>query len=125
MHSHPVFTGGINIAMKIPKSKYEATVIFYREVLKLNVEEASADVPTISRSSKVQFGANTLWLDCVDNYSRSEIWLELRTGDVPSAIDYLGQKGTHTCDELEQIPSNMHWITDPAGTVLLLCPEKE
>ena len=37
MHSHPVFTGGINIAMKIPKSRYEATVNFYRDVLKLQV----------------------------------------------------------------------------------------
>ena len=31
------FEGGVNIAPKIPKSKYEVTVRFYREVLKLEV----------------------------------------------------------------------------------------
>lgn len=125
MHSHPVFTGGINIAMKIPKSRYEATVNFYRDILKLPVQEQTPDVPTINRSHRVQFGPITLWLDCLDNYSKSDLWLELRTTDVEAATTYLQQQGTGTCDELEQIPSTMHWITDPAGTVLLLCPQTE
>lgn len=25
--------------------------------------------------------------------------------------------GVETCDELEELPENMHWIQDPAGTV--------
>jgi len=33
------FEGGINIALKIPKSKYDQTVTFYRDILKLEVEE--------------------------------------------------------------------------------------
>ncbi|CEJ71623.1 hypothetical protein BN1195_03973 [Chryseobacterium oranimense G311] len=33
------FEAGINIAIKIPKNKYEKTVSFYRDILKLEVEE--------------------------------------------------------------------------------------
>lgn len=33
------FQGGVNIAIKIPKSKYEKTVAFYRDILKLEVTE--------------------------------------------------------------------------------------
>lgn len=33
------FEAGINIAIKVPKSKYEKTVAFYRDILKLEVEE--------------------------------------------------------------------------------------
>lgn len=68
----------------------------------------------------MQFGPNTLWLDCVDNYTHSETWLELKTNNIDDATAYLKLNGTHTCDELEQIPENMHWITDPAGTVFIL-----
>ena len=123
--NNPKFTGGINIAMKIPKAKYEATLAFYRDVLKFNVVEEKIDLPTVSRTAKLQLGPNTLWLDCVDNYSKSELWLELRTADVEKAKNYLEEKGITTCDELEQIPGDMHWITDPAGTVLLLCSRSE
>jgi len=54
------------------------------------------------------------------NYTHSETWLELNTEDVDNATDYLKSKGVETCDELEQIPKNMHWITDPAGTVFIV-----
>ena len=33
------FEAGINIAIKIPKSKYERTVASYRDILKLEVDE--------------------------------------------------------------------------------------
>ena len=114
------FEGGINIAVKIPKSKYEKTVAFYRDVLKLSVVEKPIVNPTVSRTHEVQFGPNTLWLDCVDNYTHSETWLELKTNNIDDATAYLKLNGTNTCDELEQIPENMHWITDPAGTVFIL-----
>lgn len=114
------FTGGPNIAIKIPRSKYADTVKFYRDVLRLEVEEQPIDSPTVSRTHKVRFGANILWLDCVDNYTHSETWLELRTPDVPPAVEYLRTRGVHTVDELERIPKEMHWLMDPAGTVLLL-----
>ena len=117
---NPKFEAGINIAIKIPKSKYEKTVVFYRDVLKLDVEEKSIDNPTVSRTHEVKFGNNVIWLDCVDNYTHSETWLQLTVPDVEDATKYLKLNGVETCDELEELPSNMHWITDPSGTVFNL-----
>lgn len=114
------FSGGINIAIKIPKSKYNETVKFYRDILKLEVVEKPINNPTVSRTCQVKFGDNILWLDCVDNYTHSETWLELNTPDVAAAASYLKQNGTDTCDELEKLPGGMHWIKDPAGTVFIL-----
>jgi predicted enzyme related to lactoylglutathione lyase len=114
------FEGGVNIAIKIPKRKYEETVAFYRDVLKLEVEEQAIDNPTVSQTHQVKFGNNVVWLDCVDNYAHPQVWLELKTNAIDEATAYLKRNGTETCDELEQIPENMHWITDPAGTVLIL-----
>jgi predicted enzyme related to lactoylglutathione lyase len=114
------FEGGINIAVKIPKSKYDNTVAFYRDILKLEVEEKPIDNPTVSRTHQVKFGNNIMWLDCVDNYTHSETWLELNVPEVDIATKYLNSRGVETCDELEQLPANMHWITDPAGTVFIV-----
>lgn len=118
------FNGGRNIAIKIPKNKYEETVAFYCDVLKLEVEEKPIDIPTVSKTHRVTFGNNTLWLDCVDNYTHSETWLELKTTDVDKATGYLKSKGIEPCDELEEIPDSMHWIMDPAGTVFILNKEE-
>lgn len=117
------FEGGRNIAIKIPKSKYTQTVFFYKDILKLEVEEKQIKNPTISRTHQVKFGQNTLWLDCVDNYTHSETWLELMTPDVSAATDYLSRNEIETCDELEQIPADHHWIMDPAGTVFIVGKE--
>ncbi|HYG37230.1 MAG TPA: hypothetical protein VD908_01365 [Cytophagales bacterium] len=114
------FEGGLNIAIKIPKSKYEQTVAFYRDILKLEVTEKPIENPTVSRTHEVKFGNNIVWLDCVDNYTHSETWLELKTPNVEEATRYLKTNGVDTCDELEKIPEDMHWITDPAGTVFIL-----
>lgn len=114
------FEAGINIAIKIPKSKYDKTLAFYRDILKLDVEEKPIENPTISRTAAVKFGSNIVWLDCVDNYTHSETWLQLTVPDVEAATNYLESKGVETCDELEELPKNMHWIQDPAGTVFNL-----
>ena len=114
------FEAGINIAIKIPKSKYEQTIAFYRDILKLEVEEKPIDNPTVSKTHEVKFGTNILWLDCVDNYTHSENWLQLKVPDVEVATTYLRLNGVETCDELEKLPENMHWIQDPAGTVFNL-----
>lgn len=116
----PTFEAGINIAIKIPKSKYEKTVAFYRDILKLKVVEKAIDNPTISRTNQVSFGNNVLWLDCVDNFTHSETWLQLTVPDVAEATNYLLDKGVEACDELEELSENMHWIQDPAGTVFNL-----
>lgn len=118
------FEAGINIAIKIPKNKYEKTVSFYRDILKLEVEEKPIKNPTVSRTHEVKFGHNILWLDCVDNYTHSETWLQLTVPDVETATQYLQLNGVETCDEIEEIPENMHWITDPAGTVFNLQQKK-
>lgn len=114
------FEAGINIAIKIPKSKYERTVAFYRDILKLEIEERPIINPTVSRTHKVKFGCNIIWLDCVDNYTGSETWLQLTVPNVEEATDYLQSNGVGTCDEIEELPKNMHWIQDPAGTVFNL-----
>jgi predicted enzyme related to lactoylglutathione lyase len=114
------FQAGINIAIKIPKSKYDKTVSFYKDILKLQVEEKPIDNPTISRTHEVKFGNNVIWLDCVDNYTHSETWLQLTVPNVDEATNYLLSKGVETCDEIEELPQNMHWIQDPAGTVFNL-----
>ncbi len=114
------FEAGINIAIKIPKSKYEQTVAFYRDVLKLDTQEKPIDTATVSRTHEVKFGNNIIWLDCVDNYAHSEIWLQLTAPNVEEATAYLQSEGVTTCDELEELPENMHWIMDPAGTVFNL-----
>lgn len=111
------FEAGINIALKIPKSKYDKTVAFYKDILKLEVEEKPITHPTVSRTCAVKFGSNVLWLDCVDNYTHSETWLQLMVPDIEAATNYLQTQGIETRDELEALPENMHWIQDPAGTV--------
>lgn len=119
------FEAGINIAIKIPKSKYEATVAFYPDILNLPVEEKPITNPTVSRTHEVKFGANLLWLDCVDNYTHSETWLQLTVPNVEQATEYLNKAGVATCDELEELPPGMHWIQDPAGTVFNLQKRNE
>lgn len=114
------FEAGINIAIKIPKSKYKKTVAFYRDILKLDVEEKSITHPTVSRTYEVKFGNNIIWLDCVDSYTHSETWLQLTVPNVEEATEYLRLNGVETCDEIEELPEQMHWITDPAGTVFNL-----
>lgn len=114
------FNGGINIAIKIPKAKYKETVAFYKDILQLEVTEIPIQNPTVSKTHEVKFGHNIIWLDCVDNYTHSETWLELNTPDVGKATEYLESKGVKTCDELEQIPEDKHWIMDPAGTVFIV-----
>lgn len=120
----PTFTGGLNIAMKIPRADYDPTVAFYRDVLGLAVtEEANTGAPTVARTHRVPFGPNTLWLDCVESHSRSDIWLELRTDDVDGATARLSDAGIEPCDEIEPLSDPAgpyHWIRDPAGTVHLL-----
>lgn len=114
------FEGGPNIALKIPREKYEDTVHFYRDILLLDVEEQTIKHPTVSRTHRVKFGSNILWLDCVDHFTEPQVWLEVRSLDSSDALPYLISNGVKAEDELEEIPETMHWIRDPAGTVMIL-----
>lgn len=118
--SEIIFEAGNNIALKIPQATYEATLRFYRDILLLDVEEKILDHPTISKTAKIQFGHNTLWLDCMKEMTQPAAWLQLQTNDLTAAMNYLQTNGIIKDDTLEDIPKGMHWIKDPAGNVLLL-----
>ncbi|WP_052668565.1 VOC family protein [Nitriliruptor alkaliphilus] len=120
----PAFGGGVDIAIKIPRADYDATVAFYRDTLGLPLEARdAADAPTVARTHALPFGPNTLWLDRVDTYSRMDVWLELRTDDLDAALQRLADDGVHPCDEIEPLDApgaRTRWIKDPAGVVHLL-----
>ncbi|MFN3601632.1 MAG: VOC family protein [Dietzia sp.] len=121
----PLFRGGTNIAMKIPAARYDDTVAFYRDTLGFDVvEEATPATGTVSRTARTGFGPCTLWFDCVDNYAQPDIWLELLTDDLGSAVDHLGRAGVSPRDELEPFPegSTAHWICNPVGVPHVLHP---
>ena len=119
-NSPPRFSGGRNIAIKIPKHKFEDTVRFYKEILCLPHKGIEGT------SHKFQFGQVTLWLDRVDNYSQTDIWLEISTDDTEKAMQYLERKGVEKRDEIEQLEGvDAHWISDPAGVIHLLMKEKK
>lgn len=113
-HSHQAeFTGGTNIALKIPKFKYEETVSFYKDVIKLPYLGFSHG------SHSFQLGQSTLWLDCMDNYSQQDVWLEIQTGDPAAAAAYLQEHQISRRDEVEPYEnSSGYWISDPCGTIL-------
>lgn len=102
---------GKDIAIKVPKYKYEETVNFYRAILQLPIKEEQDEYVAFS------FGEITLWIDCVENYAQSDVWLELLTPDLTSVAEYC--KGHHVPrrDEIEE-QTNGFWISDPAGTIL-------
>ncbi len=73
----PAFESGINIAIKIPKRNYDKAIGFYREVLKLEIEEGPIGTSAVSRTHRIKFGENTLWLDCIDDDKDDEIKKEV------------------------------------------------
>ncbi|WP_432943804.1 VOC family protein [Kribbella sp. CA-253562] len=118
------FTGGLNIAMKLPKAEFDRTVAFYRDVLGFEVTDESGPhvVDAVARCASLRFGPVTLWLDQVGNYARADLWLELFTPDVAAAMRHLADHGIHPQDELEPLPDGIdgHWITNPAGITHLV-----
>lgn len=73
---------GVNIAIKIPKTNYDKAVAFYRDVLKLEIEEQPVVGTAISRTHRVKFGCNTLWLDCVADHAHDETGLAFNVSTV-------------------------------------------
>lgn len=114
-------TGGKNIAIKVPVSKYQETVDFYTRTLGLQASEIhTPDHPTVKKSTKVVFGDNTLWLDATEQVSRTEAWFELQTDNLAETEEHLQRANIAFEDDLEQIPAHMHWIKDPIGNVFIL-----
>jgi catechol 2,3-dioxygenase-like lactoylglutathione lyase family enzyme len=119
--SRPAFSGGKNIAMKVPPHLWEAAVAFYRDVLGLRIiEHAPADsaTPTLV----FEFGANHLWVDRVNGLSQAEIWLEVETDDVVAAAAYLKAAGIPRRDEIEPLGEDFpgFWISSPASIIHLV-----
>lgn len=113
------FIGGNNIAIKIPKHKYEETVFFYKEVLRLPY------LGFKDGSHAFQHGSNTLWLDCMLNYSQQDVWLEVNTEDPEEAARYLREHSVDRRDEVEVYENSRgYWISDPCGTIIRVNPRK-
>lgn len=117
MDTNPAFSGGRNIAMKVPPHLYEATIRFYRDVIGL------APITQHAPDAVFEFGANRLWIDRVPGLSQSEIWLELVTDDVAAAARHLEGAGAVRRDEIEPLPQDMaaFWISSPAAIIHLVC----
>ena len=109
-----LFSGGPNIAMKVPPQKLDAVVKFYRDVIGLQVSRSES-------GWMVEFGAATLWLDPSDRHV-SEIWLELVTDDLENAEQRLRQAGVQPDETIESLPSGYpgFWISNPIGCVHLV-----
>lgn len=108
---------GNNIALKIPAHLFEATLWFYRDIVKL--KPAGNDrCFHFGDASRQQ----TLWLDKVDGAARSDVWLELRTSDLEGARAFFTSQGITIADSLEPLPPGYKgfWIIDPAGIVHLV-----
>jgi hypothetical protein len=115
------FEGGKNIAMKVPPHQYEATVRFYRDLLRLEqIHGPSGDAVGF------KFGANNLWIDKVRGMSQAELWLEIVTDDTARAAQVLADAGVIRCDDIEELGSDFdgYWISSPAAIVHLVDAKK-
>ena len=112
----PTFSGGRNIAMKVPPHQWDATVAFYRDTVGLTTFEHE---PTTPPSVGFVFGGNRLWIDRVEGVSHAELWLELTTEDVPAAASHLAAAGVVRRDEIEPLPEDHEgfWIANPAAII--------
>jgi catechol 2,3-dioxygenase-like lactoylglutathione lyase family enzyme len=121
----PALKGGQNIAMKVPQFRYAETVRFYAEVLGLPLLGRSAPAPgSPGGSTTFAFGDARLWLDPVPGYAKADLWLQVVTDDHERARAHVAAAGTPVRDELDPLGDFPgHWISDPAGTVLLLSRE--
>ena len=112
------FKPGRNIAMKIPAHEYQATVRFYREVLRL--KEIADEGP--EATPRFEFGDKVLWLDKVPGLSQAEIWLEIITNDIGQASSYFEEQGCSRRDEIEPLPDGLaaFWISSPSNIIHLV-----
>ena len=116
----PQFTGGVNIAIKVPPHQYDETFAFYRDTLQLTLIEEEPE------GAIFQFGPVQLWLDKAPQLSHAETWLELITNDTQSARAFLKNNGVPIRTDLEQMPDDFDgfYIHDPAGIVHLVVSEE-
>jgi hypothetical protein len=117
MSAGVAFVAGRNIAMKVPPHVYDATVRFYREVLRL--PEIAALAPAVV----FEFGSIRLWIDRVPGISQAETWLEVVANELEAASALLAEAGVVRCDDIEPLPPGFRgfWVSSPASIVHLVC----
>jgi len=103
---------GRNIAIKVPLHKWDETVAFYRDRVKLSV------INELPNSVAFSFGSMTLWIDKVEKQSQVDVWLELLTDEPDKALQTLESPMRDELEPLDDV--NGHWTSDPAGVVLLV-----
>jgi len=114
--SPDLFTGGRNIALKLPSHQFDATLRFYRDTLGLPVTVMADGVPV------VEYGPVRLWLDRSETASHSELWLEIVAKDAEEAEEALHKAGTVRCDTIEPLPPGFRgfWVMSPSNVVHLV-----
>jgi hypothetical protein len=112
----PEFRGSQNMAMKIPAAEFDATLAFYRDVLRLPLLEAYRP-RTVFR-----FGSHLLWLDRVEHLARVEIWLEILASDTAAAKQHFAAHSIEQCGEVEKLPASFDgfFVRSPASLVHLV-----
>lgn len=113
---NPTYSGGRNIAMKVPPHQYDETVRFYRDVIGLALIEGHE--PAVG----FHFGANQLWIDKAPGMSQAEIWLEIVMDDKDAAADHLAKAGIARRDEIEPLGPDFKgfWVSSPSSIIHLV-----
>jgi hypothetical protein len=121
MNTQAKFSGGRNIAMKVPPHQYDAVVFFYREVLGFRTIEKHSPAVVF------EFGANQLWIDRVPGLSQAEVWLEVITNDIAAASEHLNTNNVVRRDEIEPLDEGFQafWISNPASIIHLICKDDQ
>ena len=111
------FTGGTNLAMKVPSNQWEETVAFYRDALGMTVEHEKE-----GSLIAFEFGSMKLWLDRTEELAQAEIWLEVTTDDAGMAERHLSESGIDRCNYPGKIQPDFEgfWVTSPTGNVHLV-----
>jgi hypothetical protein len=110
-----MITPGRNIAIKVPRHRWDEMVTFYRDHVGLSVRRERPDTIAFA------FGEMTLWLDRVEKQSQVDVWLELFSDDPDRALARLSSPRRDELEPLDGVTG--HWTSDPAGVVLLLRKE--
>jgi catechol 2,3-dioxygenase-like lactoylglutathione lyase family enzyme len=115
-NSTPHFRGGPDIALRIPPSGFDATLAFYRDILRLPV------LDKYGPDFVFQFGESRLWLDKVASLSQAEVWLQIITDDTAAARQHFTAHGVTRCDEIDSLPAGFDgfWVLSPSSIVHLV-----
>ena len=114
------FSAGKNIAIKTPIHEFEATVVFYRDILGFEVIENSDS--DSSDSVTFKFGDKNLWIDKTAGISQAEVWLEIHTNNIKMAETHLTANQCVRCDGIEPLPKGMEafWVSSPSNIIHLI-----